>query len=118
LIPTRTYAIKAEWNPFICLWWIRGRSEWQSRAIPLSVVTDELDFVTKLMKECLECRRLEIHIKNLEQGFCTEKLKAVSGGHSIVDKDRRYEHLLRLSHELESKRRELKQHRKTHFTVH
>jgi hypothetical protein len=70
------------------------------------------------MKECLECRRLEIHIKNLERGFCTQKLKAVSGGHSIVDKDRRYEYLLRLSHELETKRRELKQHRKTHFTIH
>ena len=70
------------------------------------------------MKECLECRRLEIHIKNLEQGFCMEKLKAVSGGLSVVDKDRRYEYLLRLSHELESKRRELKQHRKAHFTVH
>jgi hypothetical protein len=26
-------------------WRIRGRSEWQSRAIPLSVVTDELDLL-------------------------------------------------------------------------
>lgn len=69
------------------------------------------------MKECLECRRLEIHIKNLEQGFGMEKLKAVAGYHPIIEKDRRSELLLRLSHEIQTKRHELTQHRKKHFVV-
>jgi Zn-finger nucleic acid-binding protein len=67
--------------------------------------------------ECLECRSLELEIKNLEEGLRLGKLEAFTREYSSEEKDTKLEILIRLTDELENKRREYKQHRKTHFGI-
>jgi Zn-finger nucleic acid-binding protein len=67
--------------------------------------------------ECLECRSLELEIKNLEEGLGMGKLEAFTREHSSEEKHSKLEILIRLTDELENKRREYKQHRKTHFGI-
>jgi hypothetical protein len=70
------------------------------------------------VEDCLECRRLELDVKNLEEAVRMGKLRAFTGNWSLEQKNREFELLLQLTDDLEIKRREYKQHRKTHFAVH
>jgi Zn-finger nucleic acid-binding protein len=68
--------------------------------------------------DCAQCRRLELEIANLEEGLRIGKLDAFTREYSREEKDHKLEILIRITDELENKRRDYTLHRKTHFDIH